>query len=78
MKARLVRHGFADEPSFEIVRQEVPLGTVYEVLAVEGGPVGITRLTDNVTRPVTCWYVTRDGDSHPGWIPSECLEIIES
>lgn len=73
MKVKLVRYSFPDKPEWEIIRDTVPLGTIYEVLAHHSGIVVMNE--EFGTREIDCYEV--EGNGSTGLLPTCVFEIVE-
>lgn len=75
MQAKLITHTFPDDPDWELVSKEVPLGTVYEVFGFDSR-LTVLDLETGKARDVACYYVFRPGTGY-GFLPCICLEAIK-
>jgi hypothetical protein len=77
MKLKLVRHTFPDDPDWIILRENIPIGTEYEMLGYESD-MQLWNASMNKTRTIDCYFVRRLNDDRLGYVPCICLEMIES
>lgn len=73
MKVKLINHTFPDDPTWFIMKPNIPLGTEYEVIGYERRMI-ITELTTGKTRSVETFLC--EGNGNIGYIPTICLEVI--
>lgn len=76
-KLELISHSFPDDPSWIIMREDIPIGTKYEMLGYEQGITIFNALTGKF-RNVDCYLVRREYDDNEGFLPCCCLKVIES
>lgn len=70
MRVKLARHTFSDDPSWVVVSEDVPLGTVYEVLDSE--LMIIKNVQTGQSRRVPCYLLRGNGGM--GYMPTDVVE----
>lgn len=73
MHVKLVRHNFKDDPNWQLIESNVPIGTVYKVLAYDADTI-IENSELKKRRKVKCYYVTGNGGE--GWLPCDVFELL--
>jgi hypothetical protein len=74
----LIRHTFSDDPAWELIRDDVPLGALYEVHGFDRR-ISVTNVELQRRRTdVPCYLVQRlDAPSAGrGWIPCDVFEAV--
>lgn len=73
MKVRLINHSFPDDPSWILVKEDVPIGTVYEVIGYERQMIVCSLITGKQRKVETFLC---QGNGSTGYIPTNCLEVV--
>ena len=74
MKVRLAQHAFPDRPDWPIIKDDVPLGTEYEVIGFHAD-LTLQNIGTGETRDVDCFHVIGNGSE--GWLPCVCFELAK-
>lgn len=77
MNLELIRHSFPDDPAWVIMREDIPIGTKYEMLGFEKD-ITIFNAVTGKFRDVDCYLVRRVSDMHEGYLPCCVFRVIES
>lgn len=75
MFVKLVRHTMPGRPEWPIIQENVPIGTVYEVMGYQRESVLYnTELNEFVLVPT--YFLM--GNKDTGWMPACCFEVISN
>lgn len=75
-QGKLVRHHLSDRPDWQIMKDEIPLGTIYILI---GEPVELIIRNDELKeeRKVMCYYVIGGPNHTSGYMVADVLEVTE-
>lgn len=75
MKVELVSRIFPDDPNWPIIKEEVPLGTQYELLGYDR-EMKIINSETKAIKTIEAYFL--EGNGSRGWLPAICFKIIKN